>query len=159
MRHLIFTLILIFLHSSLASAQAPITPADAPIAVYQTTDEYDAIKSNLEIAITGRGMLITGTLHISEMFNRTAADTGLANTLYDKAEALEFCNITLSYQMSTAHPANLSICPLTIGIYTLKAKPGEVFLTYRHPKMLGESADAEKALTALFVGIVQEAME
>jgi uncharacterized protein (DUF302 family) len=153
------TLLLILLLAGPALAQDPITPADAPIAVYQAQDEYDAIRSNLELAITGRGMLISSTLHISDMFKRTAADTGLANTLYDKAEAFEFCNLKLSWQMSDAHPANLSICPLTISIYTLQERPGEVFLSYRRPLMLGESAAAEQALTELYQGIIKEALE
>ncbi|MCW8945278.1 MAG: DUF302 domain-containing protein [Sedimenticola sp.] len=157
MRHLIILILL--LHTAVAIAQPPITSKDAPIVVYQLQDDYDSIKSNLEIAITGRGMLISNTLHISEMFERTAADTGLANTIYGKAESLEFCNIKLSHQMSSAHPANLSICPLTIGIYTLKSQPGELFLTYRNPKMLGESAKAEAALIKLYEGLIGEAME
>jgi hypothetical protein len=157
MRHL--TLILLLAHSALALAQEPITPKDAPMAVYQLQDDYDSIKSNLDIAITGRGMLITNTLHISEMFDRTAADTGLANTIYEKAESLEFCNIKLSHQMSSAHPANLSICPLTVGIYTLKSQPGVVFLTYRRPHMLGKADEAEQALITLYEGIIREAME
>lgn len=157
MRHLM--LFILFLQSSLAMAQPPITPADAPIVIYQMQDDYDSIKSNLELAITGRGMLISKTLHISEMFERTAADTGLTNSLYGKAESLEFCNIKLSHQMSSAHPANLSICPLTIGIYTLKSQPGELYLSYRRPQMLGEAAEAEAALIKLYESIIREAME
>lgn len=152
-------LLLSFLAGGPALAQNPITPADAPIVVYQTQDEYDAIRSNLELAITGRGMLISSTLHISDMFNRTAADTGLANTLYERAEAFEFCNLKLSWEMSSAHPANLSICPLTIGIYTLQEQPGEVFLSYRRPQMLGESAASKRALMQLYEGIIKEALE
>lgn len=160
MRPVIF--FLLFLQAGLALAQTPITPAGAPIVVYQTSDDYDAIRSNLELAITGRGMLISSTLHISDMFNRTAADTGLANTFYAKAEAFEFCNLKLSWQMSAAHPANLSICPLTVGIYTLQGQPDDVFLSYRHPAILGEAeeaAAAELALIKLYEGIIREAME
>lgn len=138
---------------------ADTTPAQAPIAVYQASDDYDMIKSNLEIAITDRGMVISNTLHISDMFERTAQDTGLPNTLYDQAEAFEFCSIRLSHQMSNAHPANLSICPLVIGIYTLQEQPGEVFVSYRRPQMLGEAEAAEQALTDLYEGIVKEAIE
>ncbi|MCW8948875.1 MAG: hypothetical protein OQL17_02750 [Sedimenticola sp.] len=157
MRHLI--LITLFLQATLAMAQPPITPDDAPIIVYQLQDDYESIKSNLELAITGRGMLISKTLHISEMFERTAADTGLTNNLYGKAESLEFCNIKLSHQMSSVHPANLSICPLTIGIYTLKSQPGELFLSYQRPQMLGNATEAEAALIKLYEGIIREAME
>lgn len=157
MRPIIF--LLLFLQAGLSLAQTAVTPTDAPIAIYQTSDDYDTMRSNLELAITGRGMLISSTLHISDMFNRTAADTGLANTLYDRAESLEFCNLKLSWQMSNAHPANLSICPLTIGIYSLQEQPGEVFFSYRRPAMLGEAAAEEQALIELYEGIIREAME
>lgn len=151
--------VLICLHAGWTLAQTPITTTDDPIAVYQTDDDYDAIRSNLELAITGRGMIISNTLHISDMFNRTAADTGLENNLYDKAEAFEFCNLKLSWQMSGAHPANLSICPLTVGIYTLQSEPGKVYLSYRRPQMLGEAAAAEQALSKLYTDIIREALE
>ncbi len=142
-----------------AYAGEVITPPEAPIAVYQVSDDYQMIRSNLEIAITGRGMLISNTLHISDMFERTAKDTGLPSTLYTQAEAFEFCSVKLSHQMSSAHPANLSICPLAIGIYTLPDQPGEVFLSYRRPRMLGQAKEAEAALSALYEGIIREALE
>ncbi|WP_428623881.1 hypothetical protein [Sedimenticola sp.] len=151
--------LLLLLHTGLALAENATTSPGTPIAVYQTSDDYDAIRSNLQLAITGRGMLISNTLHISDMFKRTAADTGLTDALYEQAEAFEFCNIKLSWQMSSAHPANLSICPLTIGIYSLQNQPGKVFLSYRRPHMLGESTAAEKALTDLYEGIIREALE
>ncbi|AKH19760.1 DUF302 domain-containing protein [Sedimenticola thiotaurini] len=157
MRLILFFLLL--LPTGLSFAQTPITDVDSPIVIYQISDDYDAIRSNLEIAITGRGMLVSGVLHISDMLNRTAEDTGLANTFYDKAESFEFCNLKLSWQMSDAHPANLSICPLTVGIYSLQDQPGEVFLSYQRPVMLGEAREVEQALIELYEGIIQEAME
>lgn len=148
-----------FLIAGPLMASEPLTPADAPIAVYQTDDDYETVKSNLELAITGRGMVISSTLHISDMFQRTAQDTGLSDTLYDQAEAFEFCSIRLSHQMSSAHPANLSICPLAIGFYTLQDQPGVVYVSYRRPQMLGEAEAAEQALIDLYEGIVTEAIE
>jgi len=158
MRNPIALLICLLSAGPLLAAE-PITPPDAPIAVYQTEDDYEAVKSNLELAITGRGMVISSTLHISDMFERTARDTGLPNTLYDQAEAFEFCSIRLSHQMSEAHPANLSICPLAIGIYTLQQQPGMVYVSYRRPGMLGDAGAAEQALLDLYRGIVTESIE
>lgn len=157
MRPILFLLLL--LSAGLSFAETPITDPDAPIVIYQVSDDYDAIRSNLEIAITGRGMLISGILHINDMLNRTAGDTGLANTFYDNAESFEFCNLKLSWQMSNAHPANLSVCPLTVGIYTLQDQPGEVFLSYQRPVMLGDARAVEQTLIDLYEGIIQEAME
>ena len=42
-----------------------------------TTDiSYANIKENIEMAITDQGLIISGTLHISDMLNRTGKDLG-----------------------------------------------------------------------------------
>ncbi len=157
MRYLIPFFLLFYTTFSLA--ESPITPEDAPIIVYKVQDNFDDIKANLEMAITDRGMLVTNILHISEMMERTAKDTGLDKKIYGKAESLEFCSIKMSYNMSLAHPANLSICPLTVSLYTKVSEPDTVYLTYRRPVMLGDAASASKALMEMLDGIVQESME
>lgn len=140
-------------------AVEPITPGDAPVAVFKTEGAFEEIRSNVEMAITGRGMLISNVLHISEMLERTAADTGFGKKLYTVAESFEFCSISVTYKMSGAHPANMASCPLTISVYVTPDDPSHVYLAYRRPNFLGDAADAEKALTALLDGIVREALE
>jgi len=152
-------LIALFIPTPYALSAEPVTPADSPIVVYETTELYEDIKSNIELAITGRGMLITNTLHISEMLNRTAADTGLDTPLYENAESLEFCSIVISYRMSKAHPANMATCPLTLSIYQKSGDENHTYIAYRRPEMLGEAGSVEKDLTELIDGIVQEALE
>lgn len=147
------------IHSSALFAMDPVTPPDSPIVIYQGSGGYDDIKANLELAITDRGMLITNTLHISDMLERTAADTGLERKLYRKAEALEFCSILMSYKMSLAHPANLAICPLTIGLYQGPKDDEPVQVVFRRPRLLGEAEQVEQALVELLDAIVQEALE
>lgn len=142
-----------------AISAEPVTPAESPIVVYASAEAYDEIKSNIEIAITGRGMLITNTLHISEMLDRTAADTGLETRLYENAESLEFCSISISYRMSKAHPANMATCPLTLSIYQKAGDKERTYIAYRRPNMLGEAGAVEDELTRLIDGIVQEALE
>ena len=73
----IFLLILLLFLNGTTQAQEPITPAHLPIVIYQSNEDYDELKSNLEMAITGRGMLVMNVLHISNMLERTANDTGL----------------------------------------------------------------------------------
>ncbi|MES9888540.1 MAG: hypothetical protein ABW140_17160, partial [Candidatus Sedimenticola sp. 6PFRAG1] len=77
----------------------------------------------------------------------------------EKAESLEFCSVLLSHKMSSAHPANLSICPLTIGIYVKAGEPENTYVTYRRPVMLGEAGEATAALTDLFESVIDEALE
>ncbi len=157
MRRLAFLLLAI--QSSVIFAIDPVTPPDSPIVVYQSDGDYDDIKANLEMAIADRGMLITNTLHISDMLERTAEDTGLDKKLYQKAESLEFCSILMSYRMSLAHPANLAICPLTIGIYKGLEGTDPVHVVFRRPRLLGDAAQATQSVTELLDGIVQEALE
>lgn len=155
----ILMLIISFLPASLALAMDPLSTASDPVAVYKSSEAYDDVRENLEMAITDRGMLITSTLHISDMLERTAADTGLDKKLYEKAESLEFCSILMSYKMSLAHPANMATCPLTISIYQAAGDPAHTYVAYRRAKLLGDAAAVEKALDDMLDGIVSDALE
>jgi uncharacterized protein (DUF302 family) len=157
--HRLILIILATLLSPSLSADNQLTPADSPILIYQGGGDYEEIKSNLEEAITGQGMVVTNTLHISQMLERTAGDTGLSTKIYEQAESLEFCSILYSYKMSLAHPANMATCPLTISIYQKAGDKEHTYLAFRRPRMLGKSADVEKAITRLLGGIVEEALE
>ncbi|MCB1759523.1 MAG: DUF302 domain-containing protein [Gammaproteobacteria bacterium] len=159
MKQLISAFLALLIASAPVFANEPITEADSPIVVYQVEEAYDEVKSNLELAITGQGMLITNTLHISEMLERTAADTGLGKPLYGKAETLEFCSIKMSYRMSEAHPANMATCPLTLSIYQVAGDSDNTFIAFRRPAMLGDAKAVEQALLALLDGIVRETIE
>ncbi|HEB94945.1 MAG TPA: hypothetical protein ENI96_00770 [Sedimenticola thiotaurini] len=151
--------ILLLLMAAPAVAVEPVTPADSPIVVYRSDDGYDDVRDALVTAIEGQGIKITNTLHIGDMLERTAADTGLTRRIYRKAESLEFCSIPLSYRMSLAHPANMATCPLTISIFQKATADDGVYLAFRRPRMLGDAADAERALLEFLDGIVQETLE
>ncbi len=155
----ILILILLLFLNGTTQAQEPITPAHLPIVIYQSNEDYDELKSNLEMAITGRGMLVMNVLHISNMLERTATDTGLDKALYAKAESIEFCSILMAYKMSQAHPANMANCPLTISIYTEPDNNKLVNVAYRRPALLGDSEKVRTALIELLDGIVREALE
>jgi len=152
-------LIILLLLTGQTHAVEPITPADAPIVIYQSDETYDDLKDALVSAIEGQGIKITSTLHIGSMLARTAADTGLTDKIYAKAESLEFCSIPLSYKMSQAHPANMATCPLTLSIYQKAGDATSTYIAFRRPRMLGDAAAAEQALMAFLDGIVQETLE
>ncbi len=154
------TLLLLIATASLSlAADNPLTSLDSPIVIYQAGGDYEGLRDNLEDAITGRGMIVTNTLHISQMLERTAGDTGLSTKIYERAESLEFCSILYSYRMSLAHPANMATCPLTISIYQKAGDREHTYLAFRRPRLLGKSADVEKAIVRLLGGIVEEALE
>jgi len=156
MRYILSCLLLAFAGPLLAAE--PITPPDAPIVVYKSNAGFDEVKENVAMAITGQGMLISGTLHISQMLDRTAKDTGFAR-LYEKAESLEFCSIKISHLMSAAHPANLTTCPLTIGIYVKVGEPDATYVAYQRPSLMGAADEATRALNDLMESLVQEALD
>ena len=156
MRSLLFTLLLL---TGQSYAVEPITPASAPIVIYQSDEAYDDLKDALVSAIEGQGIKITSTLHIGGMLERTAADTGLTDKIYAKAESLEFCSIPLSYKMSQAHPANMATCPLTLSIYQKAGDETSTYIAFRRPRMLGDAAAAEQALMAFLDDIVHETLE
>lgn len=131
-----------------------------PVVVVEVEDEFDYIKEAVQSAITDQGLLVSGELHVADMINRTAKDLGFAETVYGKAESIEFCSAEMSHHMTIADPANLVICPFTIAIYELKAKPGMVYLAYRKPVLAGDNAaDATQRVLDMLAGIVEEATE
>ncbi len=145
--------------ASPAYALEKVSEEDAPITVYQIEDDFGFARDMLKAAIAGQGLKITSTLHISDMYERTAGDLGLEKQLYNQAEAFEFCSIMLSYKMSSAHPANLAVCPLTIGMYQPAGEEDLIYVTFRNAKLLGDGAETEQELHDLLDGIVREAFE
>ncbi len=145
--------------STRAFALEPVSPPGSPITVYQTELPYGEVRENLELGITGQGLLLRDTLHIGDMLQRTAGDTGLQHPAYAQAESLEFCSIALTYRMTRADPANIANCPLTISLYTLPGKAGTTYLSYREPALLGDANEAAKAISKLLRDIVTSALE
>lgn len=139
-------------------ADAQMRPA-GPVQVYMADDDYGDVKENLAIAITDRGLLISGTLHVSDMLNRTAVDLGYNKQVYLKAESVEFCSAKVSHEMVLVDPGNLTICPFTIALYVLKEKPTQVYVAFRTPVLAGNAGKMEASIFALLEGIVKEAIE
>jgi hypothetical protein len=134
-------------------------PSDSPMAVYESALDYDFTKQNVELAVTGRGLIVSGTLHVADMLNRTAEDLGLEGDIYLKAESVEFCSAYLSHRMIAADPTNLTICPFTVAVYVLKSDPDTVYVAYRRPVLAGDGAAVEKEIIDLLDGIAREATE
>lgn len=133
--------------------------AQGPVYLYQTPESFDVIKENLEMAITNRGLLISGTLHVSDMLQRTGKDLGFAD-VYTKAESVEFCSALFSHKMTQAHPANLVVCPFTIALYSLPARPDRVYVAFRKQYLANDEAGIlAKEIEDFLHGIAREALE
>ncbi len=132
---------------------------DLPLMVYETQGEFDDIKEDIEMAITDRGLLVSGTLHISDMLNRTGADLGYQKPVYHRAESIEFCSASVSHLMVSSHPANAAICPFTIAVYSLSADPEKVYLVFRRIYLAGEAQKATQVIFELMDSIVRDVIE
>jgi len=157
MRYIIF--IAVLFGAPIAAAVAPISAPQDPVVIYQGEGDFEDGKFNLELAIAGKGLKISNTLHISNMLTRTAKATKMPEHPYQQAESVEFCSAVITHKMSQANPANMALCPLTISIYSLKTKPDQLFLAYRRPTMMGDSQAAEQALIELLYSIIMETLE
>ena len=120
---------------------------------------FDDINESVRLAIADGGMIVSGTLHISDMLNRTGKDIGFDKNIFKKSEAVEFCSALISHKMAAAHPSNISMCPFTIAIYELNDEPGVVYLSYRRVKLLGDGKKVEEEIVKLLQDIVDESVE
>jgi uncharacterized protein (DUF302 family) len=157
MRYL--TALLLLLAALPGLALEKVSPEDSPFVVYRSTENYEEIKESLELAITGQGLIVSGNLHISDMLNRTASDTGFKKKIYRKAESIEFCSVVMSHRMVAAHPYNLGICPFTIALYINEDDPEHLYVAYRRPVLAGGDMEVQKAVEGMIEGIIQEAFE
>lgn len=140
-------------------AQAADGPADdgTPMKIFSSGERYENVVENIKMAIIERGMLVSGTLHVSDMLNRTAPDLGFSQ-VFDKAESVEFCSALISHMMSQAAPENITICPFTIAVYVKQAEPDKVYVAYRRPLLAGDDGEVTAAVVEMLEGIVQDSI-
>lgn len=127
--------------------------------IYETDIPYDEAKDGVEMEITNLGLIISGTMHISDMLNRTGKDVGIEKPIFKNAEGIEFCSAIHSHKMSQAHPSNIAMCPFTIVIYEKNDVPGKTFLSFRDVKLMGGGAAVETEIFDLLEGVVKEVIE
>lgn len=134
-------------------------PSADPVVVYKAAADYEFVVESVKAAVVNRGMLVSGTLHVNEMLNRTAEDLGLAGQPYLAAESVEFCSAVLSQRMTRADPRNLVICPFTVAIYVPSGEPEQAYVAFRRHQLAGASAAVEQEVFELLDGIAREASE
>jgi len=105
--------------------------------VYRAQGSYEDAKQNLDTAIEGRGLLVRGISHVSDMLNRTGKDRGFPKEVFSKAEAHEFCSADLSHRMVLVDRGNLTTCPLTVAVYVLNDQPDQVYVAFRRQVLTG----------------------
>lgn len=148
--------------SAQARAAAPATPParEDYMKHFTVEGEFEDVREALELAITGRGIVINNVSHIGKMLARTGADLGEGGTIFGAAQAFEFCSATVSRNMMQPDPHNIIFCPYIIAVYTLPSDPKTVHLSYRRPLLVGteESKESLRAVEKLLDSIIEEAM-
>jgi len=136
------------------------TPGDHMV-VFTKTGKFEDVRDDLDMAITGRGLVVNNVSHVGEMLKRTGKDLGDTKQIFLEAEALEFCSAVVSRKMMEADPENIVFCPYIISVYVLPEKPNEVRIAYRKPQLVGSPASqkALKEVDDLLNSIVQEALQ
>jgi uncharacterized protein (DUF302 family) len=131
------------------------------MAVFTKAGSFEDVRDAVDMAITGRGMVVNNVSHVGEMLERTGKDLGETRQIFLKAEVLEFCSAVVSRKMMEADPDNIVFCPYVISVYVVPEKPDEVRIAYRKPQIVGSSASqkALKAVDELLSGIVKDALQ
>ncbi len=128
-----------------------------PGRIYTTDQAFEDVVENVKMGVIDQGLLVSGTLHVSDMLNRTASDLGFSE-VFSKAESVEFCSALISHKMAQAAPENIGVCPFTIAVYVKKDEPDRVYVAYRIPILSGDAAEVSAAIVELLDGIAQEAL-
>jgi uncharacterized protein (DUF302 family) len=156
MRYLLLVLLLAAVVNCYADGQA--SPQQGPMVIYQSTESFEDVIDNIKMAIEERGMLVSGTLHVSEMLNRTGPDLGYKK-VFEKAESVEFCSASISHQMTQVAAENMAICPFTISVYLKADEPDQLYVAYRRQQLAGDSAKVTEVIHELLDGIIQDSIE
>lgn len=128
---------------------------------YKKAAKFEDVRESVELAITERGYVINNVSYIGKMLTRTGKDLGENKVIYRHAQNLEFCSATISRRTMEADPNNIIFCPYIIAIHELEKEPGQIYLTYRRPQLVGnkESKATLKAVDTLLHNIVKDALE
>ena len=148
-------LLLVWMGGALAGGDA--TQEEQRVRIFTTDERYEDVVENIKMAIIERGMLVSGTLHISEMLNRTGPDLGFPD-VFEKAESVEFCSALVSHKMAQVAAENVVICPFTIAVYLTKAQPGQVHVAYRLPLLAGDADQLSEEIMQMLDGIVEDSI-
>ncbi len=106
-----------------------VTPAWAEAPIQTRFDgSFDDATFAVENAIVGRGLVIDYVSHVGDMLNRTAADVGSDQQIFDNASVFLFCSAVVSRQVMEADPTNIQHCPY--GIFVTQIG-GEVVIGHR----------------------------
>jgi uncharacterized protein (DUF302 family) len=154
--HTLLLLFVLYFITLPAIADGPADSASA-VKVFKSEEPFEDVVENIKMAIVERGLLVSATLHVSDMLNRTAPDLGYSE-VFAKAESVEFCSAVISHEMARAAPENIAICPFTIAVYVKHADQQQVYIAYRPPQLNGNAKQAKDQIIDLLEGIIEDSI-
>lgn len=128
--------------------------AQDAVVVRLTKADFRAAHDGLVEAIESEGLVVGSVLPFRDMLARTAI--GDSTIPYGEAEIIQFCSGALAAELVREAPEQLTLCPLSIALYSLAEAPSEIRLAYRSP---GASTAGRQRAGLLLKRIVQRAAE
>lgn len=128
--------------------------ADDTVVVRVSNSDFRTAHDGLIEAIESEGLVIGSILPFRDMLARTAVGDGALP--YGEAEIVQFCSAVLAAELVREAPAQLTLCPLSIALYTQVENTSEIRLAYRSP---GNSTAGRQRAESLLQRIVQRAAE
>lgn len=128
------------------------TTADDTVVVTVSNSDFRTAHDGLIEAIESEGLVVGSILPFRDMLARTAVGGGAIP--YGEAEIIQFCSSVLAAELVREDPRQLTLCPLSIALYTLVGKSSEIRLAYRSP---GNSTAGRRHAESLLRGIIQRA--
>ncbi|PKO36040.1 MAG: DUF302 domain-containing protein [Betaproteobacteria bacterium HGW-Betaproteobacteria-6] len=128
------------------------TIADDTVVVTVTHSDFRTAHDGLIEAIESEGLVVGNTLPFRDMLARTAVGGGAIP--YGEAEIIQFCSSVLAAELVREDPRQLTLCPLSVALYSLVEKPTEIHLAYRSP---GGSTAGRRRAESLLQRIVRRA--
>lgn len=102
-----------------------------PVIIRSVNGDFDSVWEDLNIALSNRGLVVSGVSHVQKMLDRTGKALGRTKKIFARAKVLEFCSAVVSRDMMEKDPHFIAFCPYQIAVYTVAGQEGKVYLSYR----------------------------
>ncbi|MBL8430099.1 MAG: DUF302 domain-containing protein [Dechloromonas sp.] len=127
--------------------------SDAHVVKISASDFRTAHDGLIE-AIESEGLVVGSILPFRDMLARTAVGDG--EIPYAHAEIVQFCSGQLAAELVREAPAQLTLCPLSIAVYTLPQDRSIVWMAYRLP---GTGTSGRQRAELLLQRVIKRAAE
>ena len=131
-----------------------------PVVIHSVHGKFDSVWEDLNLALTDRGLVVSGVSHVQKMLDRTGKALGRTKKIFARAKVLEFCSAVVSRDMMERDPRFIAFCPYRIAVYTLPGEKNKVYLSYERPVWGNGMGKAElDEVDRLLEGIVNDVVK